>query len=65
MTTIQLDISHECTLEEVKEFADQFNCTFELVVEFGPGGGNPVYEFTGSLEDIKGMEKEYWNQDSE
>ena len=46
MFSIELDISHEPTHQENVEFAREHNCNAILVTENGPGGGNPVYEFT-------------------
>ena len=43
---IQLDISGENTETEVKEFAQGYDCEATLVLENGPAGGNPLYDFT-------------------
>lgn len=54
--TVELDISHESTPSEVAEFAFIWDCTSKLLIEDGPGGGNPVYEFLsnnyGNLRDL-------------
>ena len=49
--SIQLDISHEATKAEVAEFAFSHNCSVALIEEFGPAGGNPLYEFTSKSYD--------------
>lgn len=46
MYTAELDISHEMPEVEVKAFAIEYSCEAELVEEFGPAGGNPVYKFS-------------------
>ena len=57
--TIQLDISCEASPEEVIEWAAEFNCIANMIVEFGPGGGNPVYEFTGTEDNINRLMEAY------
>lgn len=46
MYMIELDISHEMSAEEVVAYAAEFDCTAQLIEEFGPAGGNPLYMFT-------------------
>lgn len=58
-TSIQLDVSSEATLTEVQDFANEYNCTAKLITEFGPAGGNPVYEFFGRLEDLQRLESDF------
>ena len=43
---VQLDISHETPSEMVHQFAIDHGCTATLIEEFGPAGGNPLYEFS-------------------
>ena len=43
---VQLDVSHETTFELVNEFATGHGCEATLVQLNGPGGGNPVYQFS-------------------
>jgi hypothetical protein len=43
---IQLDISHETPSEMVQQFAIDHGCTATLIEEFGPAGGNPLYQFS-------------------
>lgn len=45
MFSIELDITHEMTEADVSQFAEEYNCTYELIEEFGPAGGNPLYAF--------------------
>lgn len=44
--TIELDISHETPSEMVQQFATDHGCTAELLMEYGPAGGNPLYKFS-------------------
>ena len=43
---VQLDISHEASLEMVNQFATDHGCTATLILENGPAGGNPLYQFS-------------------
>ena len=49
--SIELDISHEATEADVSQFAESHNCSYELIEEFGPAGGNPLYQFTSNSYD--------------
>lgn len=42
---IELDISHECPQSVLQDFAETYSLTYELIEEFGPAGGNPLYLF--------------------
>lgn len=45
--SIQLDIAHDCPIEILNEFVDTYGLIgYKMIEEFGPGGGNPIYEFT-------------------
>lgn len=46
MYVIELDISHEATSEMVHQFAKDHGCVAKLVLENGPAGGNPLYQFS-------------------
>ena len=48
---MELDISHEASHDEVLQFAKENNCEAELINEFGPAGGNPLYKFTSDTFD--------------
>lgn len=48
--TIDLDISHEASLDMVNQFASDHGCTATLLEEFGPAGGNPLYRFTSDYQ---------------
>ena len=43
---VQLDISHEASLETVNQFATDHGCSATLILENGPAGGNPLYQFS-------------------
>ena len=58
-TSIHLDVSSEASLTDVQEFAQTHNCTAKLFIENGPAGGNPVYEFFGTLEDLQRLESDF------
>lgn len=63
---IQLDISHEATDEDLQEFANKFECEFKLIEEFGPAGGNPLYEFhSKSFENIQRLCEEHFGEDND
>lgn len=49
---IELDVSHEVTHEEVVSFAAEHECDCVLLEENGPAGGNPLYKFTSTNEDM-------------
>lgn len=46
MFKTQLDISHETPHSMVVQFAIDHGCSATLIEEFGPAGGNPLYEFS-------------------
>ena len=46
MYTIDLDITAETSIALVNQFAEEHGCTAELLLEVGPGGGNPLYRFS-------------------
>ena len=48
---VELDISHEASFEDVMQFAQEHMCEAELIEEFGPAGGNPLYKFKSSSYD--------------
>lgn len=50
--TIELDISHEATHEEVVQFAKDHGCRVMLRIEDGPAGGNPLYTFASESFDM-------------
>ena len=56
MASIELDWADEDANPDLeasgRRSAATFNLTMEVVVEEGPGGGWPVYRFTGRREDI-------------
>lgn len=52
MATIQLDIAHDCTLGEFLETIEKYQLEFKIIEVYGPAGGNPLIEFTGSDESI-------------
>jgi len=58
-TYLHLDVSSETSLADVQYYAQEYNCTAKLLTEFGPAGGNPVYEFFGRLEDLQRLEAEF------
>ena len=60
MYTIELDISHEASLEQITAWASKFNCTPKLIQEIGPAGGNPVYQFSSNYKsNIVSLKKDF------
>lgn len=59
MASIELDWADEDANPDLETSARRsaatFNLTMEVVAEHGPGGGWPVYRFTGRQEDIVAM----------
>lgn len=55
----QLDVSHEATPEMVHQFAQEHGCVAKLILENGPAGGNPLYQFSSDkidcLEELVGQ----------
>ena len=43
---VQLDISHEASSEMIHQFATDHGCSATLILENGPAGGNPLYQFS-------------------
>jgi hypothetical protein len=43
---VELDIPHTATPELIKEFAESHGCVAKMIMPEGPGGGNPVYNFS-------------------
>lgn len=43
---IELDVSHETPSDMVHQFAKDHGCMALLIEEFGPAGGNPLYQFS-------------------
>ena len=57
--TIQLDIAADCPSEEIIKDTLKFDIAAKLITPFGPGGGNPVYEFFGTFENLLQFCKTY------
>ena len=57
--TIQLDIAADCPYKVIIRDTLKFDIAAKLVTPFGPGGGNPVYEFFGTFENILQFCKTY------
>lgn len=59
MYLAELDISHEATPESVHQFAQEHGCVAKLILENGPAGGNPLYQFSSDkidyLEELVGQ----------
>jgi hypothetical protein len=59
MTTIQLDIAHDCTIGEFFEMVENLDLKFKVLQVYGPAGGNPLIEFTGSKTSIRILEESF------
>jgi hypothetical protein len=51
MYVAELDISAEASQETVHQFATEHGCTALLIMEYGPAGGNPLYQFSSNSQD--------------
>jgi hypothetical protein len=51
MYVAELDISAEASQESVYQFATEHGCTALLIMEYGPAGGNPLYQFSSDSQD--------------
>lgn len=51
MYVAELDISSEASQQSVHEFASDHGCTAKLILENGPAGGNPLYQFSSDNKD--------------
>lgn len=51
MYVAELDISAEASQESVYQFATEHGCTALLIMENGPAGGNPLYQFSSNSKD--------------
>ena len=51
MYVAELDISAEASQESVHQFATEHGCTAKLIAEYGPAGGNPLYQFSSVSKD--------------
>lgn len=43
----------EAAGDEVRAYARRYGCRAKLLERFGPGGGNPLWEFTGTESDLR------------
>ena len=48
MYVAELDVSHEATPDMVHQFAKDHGCVAKLILENGPAGGNPLYQFSSN-----------------
>jgi hypothetical protein len=51
MYVAELDISTEASQELVHQFATDHGCNALLIMENGPAGGNPLYQFSSNNKD--------------
>jgi hypothetical protein len=51
MYVAELDISAEASQESIHQFATEHGCTALLITEYGPAGGNPLYQFSSDSQD--------------
>lgn len=51
MYVAELDISAEASQELIHQFAKDHGCTALLIMENGPAGGNPLYQFSSDKKD--------------
>ena len=51
MYVTELDINYETPMEMVEQFAKDHGCFATLLEEYGPAGGNPLYQFSSDNKD--------------
>ena len=51
MYVTELDISAEASQESIHQFAAEHGCIAKLIIENGPAGGNPLYQFSSDSKD--------------
>ena len=51
MYVAELDISAEASQESIHQFATEHGCAALLIMEYGPAGGNPLYQFSSDSQD--------------
>ena len=51
MYVAELDISADASQESIHQFATEHGCTALLIMEYGPAGGNPLYQFSSDSQD--------------
>ena len=51
MYVAELDISAEASHKSIRQFAKEHGCTAKLIAEYGPAGGNPLYQFSSVSKD--------------
>jgi hypothetical protein len=60
MHTVRLDISYEAPHDKVVKWANRHHCKTALIIEDGPAGGNPLYEFSSDDErHVKALIKDF------
>jgi hypothetical protein len=60
MHTIELDFAHDCDhTRDSQNLAQRHGCSVRLLKEFGPAGGNPLYQFTGTRLNLVSMLSEF------
>ena len=63
---LEMDIAADCAIEELNAIADQYDVRFELIEEFGPAGGNPLYNIIGEYDNVSSIALEIFaNHDIE
>lgn len=62
LASCELDIVNEENTDAAEELAAKHNVLFRLLIENGPGGGWPVYEFVGEVDDIGRLIADYDGQ---
>lgn len=61
MPTIEIDVAGDEDHDTLtRRIADRHNCSVKLLKEIGPGGGNPLYLFTGTRRTLTGLIKDFY-----
>jgi hypothetical protein len=53
MAKVELDIAADMELGEFLDMCEEYDLEFKVIENCGPGGGNPVIEFTGDDASIR------------
>lgn len=65
MAKVELDIAADMELGDFLDMCEEYNLDFKVIEARGPGGGNPVIQFTGDDSDVRRFlaDNEYDNED--
>jgi len=56
MAKIELDVAYG---SDIGAYASKFGCTYRVIAEVGPAGGNPLVEFQGTRAQLEALVEDY------